>query len=402
MSKSFKVALFTLVSIFIFNTCIFSQDKDELYKELDLLGEVFSIVKDKYVEERPIKDLIYGAIKGIAQSLDSYSQFLKPEDYKELLVETEGEFGGLGIEITIKDGLLTIVSPIEGTPAYEAGLEAGDIIVKIEGKITKGITLQEAVKKLRGKPGTKVTITVLKEKDKRLMDVTITRAIIKIKDIKRVQILEDGIGYIRLTEFREDTPKQLDKALKDLKKKNMKGLILDLRNNPGGLLASAVEVASRFLEKGKVIVSTKSRTGESMVYKSSLSPVKILDIPMIVLINKGSASGSEIVAAALRENERAILMGEKSFGKASVQTVIPLSDGSALRLTTAKYYTPKGKSIHQNGITPDIVVLPKKVEEKEDVFERLKKEKEKFDYHKDYQLTRAVDLMKGLIIVSSK
>lgn len=379
-----------------------SKNKDTLYQELDLFGQVISIVEKKYVEEKDIKDLIYGALSGLANSLDSYSQFLKPEDYKELLVETEGKFGGLGIEITIRNGLLTIVSPIEDTPAFRAGLKAGDIIVKIDGEITKGITLYEAVKKLRGTPGTEVTLTILREKDNRLQDVKIIRDVIKIKDIRRALIIEDGVGYIKLTEFRETTAKDLDRALKKLKGEGMRALILDLRNNPGGLLVTAVEVASRFLENGKIIVSTKSRSGESLVYKSLKSPEKYLDIPMVVLINKGSASGSEIVAAALRENGRCVLLGEKSFGKASVQSVIPLADGSALRLTTAKYYTPKGKSIHEKGVEPDIVVTKEVSDEevKEDVFEKIKKGKEEFNYKKDYQLLRAMDLIRGLLVLS--
>jgi len=402
MRKKVLVGIAIIIFLFVFLP-VFSEKKEakgKLYKELDLLGEAFLIIKEKYVEEKSAKDLVYGAIAGMAHSLDPYSQFLKPEDYKELLVETEGEFGGLGIVITIKDGLLTIVSPLEDTPAYRAGLEPGDVIVKINGELTKGITLQEAVKELRGKPGTKVTITVLKDKTKELKDITIVRDIIKIKDIKRALVLENNIGYIKLAEFREDTAKELDKALEKLKKGKIKGLIVDLRNNPGGLLISAVEVASRFLPTGKLIVSTKSRYGESLKYKSLPCKIKILDIPMVVLINKGSASGSEIVAAALRENKRAILLGEKSFGKASVQSVIPLPDGSALRITTAKYYTPSGKSIHQKGVEPDILVSSKKIEAKEDVFEEIKKEK-KFDYRKDYQILRALDLLKGLIILSS-
>ncbi|MCK4809346.1 MAG: S41 family peptidase [Candidatus Omnitrophica bacterium] len=403
-----KIILFFLTAGILISSCCylgFSSNKDNnvIYKELDLLGEALSIVNKKYVEEKPFKDLIFGAIAGLTASLDSYSQFLKPEDYKELLVETKGKFGGLGIEITIKDGLLTIVSPIEDTPAFSAGLKAGDIIMKIEGEITKAITLHEAVRKLRGDPGTEITITILREEDKRLQDVTIVRAIIKIEDIRRALILEEGIGYIKLAEFRESTAKDLSKALKKLEKQGLNALILDLRNNPGGLLISAVEVSSRFLGDDKVVVSTKSRNQETIIYKSLHCPKKYLDIPMVVLINKGSASGSEIVAAALSENKRAILLGDKSFGKASVQSVIPLSDGSALRLTTAKYYTPQGRSIHQNGVEPHIFVVKEinESEEKEDVFDKLKKEKEEdFNYKKDYQLLRAVDLIRGLLVLS--
>jgi len=375
--------------------------KDDIYKKLDLFGEALAVIQKKYVEKASPKDLIYGALNGLLFSLDPYSQFLTPEDYKELLVETEGKFGGLGIEITMRNGLLTIVSPIEGTPAWEAGLKAGDIIVKIDGKLTKGITLNGAVKKLRGKPGTKVKLTILREKDRKIDEVTITRKIIKIKDIKRALILEDGIGYIRLTEFRENTAKDLSKALAKLKKEGMKALILDLRNNPGGLLNSAVDVASKFLKDGKLIVYTKSRTGREVKYTSLPEKDKFLNMPMVVMINRGSASGSEIVAAGLRENKRAILLGDRSFGKACVQTIIPLSDGSALRLTTAKYYTPLGHSIHEKGIHPDITVTKEKAQgKKEDVFKTIKGKK-KFDYTKDYQILRALDLIKGLLVLAS-
>jgi carboxyl-terminal processing protease len=375
-------------------------NKEDLYKELDILAEGLAVIENKYVEDKPPKDLIYGAMKGMLYSLDSYSQFLTPDEYKELLVETEGKFGGLGIEITIKDGLLTIVSPLEDTPAWQAGLKAGDIIVKIDGELTKGITLMEAVKKLRGDPGTKVTLTVLRAKGKKVEDIAITRGIIKIKDIKRAVILEDGIGYIKIAEFRENTPQDVIRALDKLEKEGMRGLIIDVRNNPGGLLFSAIGVSSLFLENGKVIVSTKSRSNEEKTYKATFFSKKYLDIPIVVLINRGSASGSEILASSLRENKRAILLGEKTFGKGSVQTIIPLSDGSALRLTTSKYYTPSGKSIHEKGIEPDIVVEEKEVEGKEDIFEKLEKEK-KFDYKKDYQILRALDLMRGLLVLSS-
>ena len=403
-----KKRSFIFIISFIFSLQItffgFAQDKEkvDIYRQLDLFGEALAAIQKKYVEEQSPKDLIYGAISGLLLSLDSYSQFLDPDAYKELLVETEGKFGGLGIEITIKDGFLTIVSPIEDTPAWGAGLKAGDIIVKIDGELTKGITLDQAVKKLRGKPGTKVTLTVLREKDRKFEEVTITRDIIKIQDIKRALILEDDIGYIRLAEFRESTARDLDRALKNLKEKGMKALILDLRNNPGGLLHSATEVSSRFLADDKLIIFTKSREGKKIEYKSLPLSQKHLDIPMVVMINKGSASGSEIVAAALRENRRAIILGETSFGKGSVQTVIPLSDGSALRLTTAKYYSPLGNSIHEKGVEPDITVTKEEVEEKiEDIFEKMREEKQEFNYKKDYQILRALDLIRGLLVLAS-
>lgn len=378
----------------------FGKEKDDLYRELEIFAEGLAVIEGKYVEEKTAEDLIYGAMRGLALSLDAYSQFLTPDDYKNLLVETEGKFGGLGIEITIRNGLLTIISPIEDTPAWRAGVEAGDVIIRIDGELTKEITLNGAVKKLRGEPKTEVTITVLREKSRKVEDITIVRDIIKIKDIKRPAILEDGIGYVKIGEFRETTSKDLSKALKKMEKDGLKALILDVRNNPGGLLNSAIDISSKFLEDGEVVVSTDSRTEEKRIYKSVPFGKKYLDIPLVVLINKGSASGSEILASALRENNRAILLGETTFGKGSVQTILPLSDGSAMRLTTSKYYTPSGESIHEKGVEPDIKVsreVAEKVEE--DVFENLDKKKE-FDYKEDNQILRALDLVKGLLILS--
>ena len=401
-----KVIIFVVVLIvaaFSFKVGLsFGEESDDLYREMEILAESLAIIDDKYVEDKPAQDLIYGAMEGLLMSLDSYSQFLDPEDYKNLIIETEGKFGGLGIEITMRDGLLTIVSPIEDTPAWDAGIEAGDIIVKIEGELTKGITLNEAVKKLRGKPGTDVTVTILREEDRSVEDITITRGIIKIDDIKRALILEDGIGYVKIAEFRETTSKDLGKALKDLDKEGLKALVLDVRNNPGGLLSSSIDVSSRFVKDGEVIVSTKSRSEAERFYRSVPLREKYTDIPIVVLINKGSASASEIVAAALRENKQAILLGETTFGKGSVQTIVPLSDGSAMRLTTSKYYTPSGTSIHEKGIDPDIVVVKKEIEEKkEDVFKQIDEKKDKsFDYTKDYQITRALDLVRGLLVLA--
>jgi len=377
----------------------FGKEKDDLYRELEIFAEGLAIIEGKYVEEKTAEDLIYGAMRGLTMSLDAYSQFLTPDDYKNLLVETEGKFGGLGIEITIRNGLLTIISPIEDTPAWHAGIEAGDIIIKIDDELTKDITLNSAVKKLRGDPKTEVTITILREKSRKVEDITIVRDIIKIKDIKRPTILEDGIGYVKIGEFRETTSKDLSKALKELEKEGLKALIIDVRNNPGGLLNSAIDISSKFLEDGKVVVSTDSRTEEKRVYKSVPFGKKYLDIPLVVLINMGSASGSEILATALRENNRAILLGETTFGKGSVQTILPLSDGSAMRLTTSRYYTPADKSIHEKGVEPDITVVKEVVEKvDEDVFENLDK-KQDFDYKKDTQILRALDLIKGLLIL---
>lgn len=401
MKKRFVVMIVVFALIFSSYLVGFSQGKEKevFYKELDLFAEGLSVIEKKYVEDKSPRDLIYGAMKGVLNSLDSYSQFLTPDEYKELMVETEGKFGGLGIEITIKDNILTVVSPIEDTPAWTAGVKAGDIIVKIDGELTKDITLNEAVKKLRGDPNTEVTLTVLREQDRKLKDIKVVRAIIKIKDIKRAQILEDKICYVRIAEFRESTAQDLDKALEKLDQEGMKGLILDVRNNPGGLLYSAIEVSSRFLEDGKIVVSTKSRSEEEKIFKSLELKKKYINIPMVVLMNKGSASGSEIVAAALRENKRAILLGETTFGKGSVQTIIPLSDASGLRLTTSKYYTPLGNSIHEKGINPDVVVEEKEAGEvKEDVFENIEKPQE-FNFKQDYQIVRALDLIRGLMVL---
>lgn len=394
------------------------QKADDLYKELELFSDAVSIIRTDYVEEKKSKDIIYGALKGMLASLDPYSQFMDPDTYNEMKVETEGEFGGIGIEITLKDDLLTIISPIDDTPAYKAGLKAGDKIVKIDGAITKDLTLIDAVKKLRGKPGTDVNIIVLRETDKKLLEFTITRAIIKIASIKRAEMLEPGIGYIRLTEFQENTPKDLSEALKKLEAENLKGLVLDIRNNPGGLLDVAVDVGGKFVQEGKVIVSTKGRVEAQNIEFKSKNKNKHLDYPMVVLINGGSASASEIVAGALQDYKRAILLGTKSFGKGSVQTVVPMSDGSAVRLTTSKYFTPKGRSIHGEGIMPDIVVeyeerspKDKEVDKETALLEKIMEGKEKTPEEKagekkkkelDNQLLRAVDVLKGIVIYSGK
>ncbi|MFC1667247.1 S41 family peptidase [Candidatus Omnitrophota bacterium] len=392
---------------------------DDLYKELELFSDTVAIIRSDYVEEAKSKDLIYGALKGMLSSLDPYSQFMDPDTYNEMRIETEGEFGGIGIEITIKDHLLTIIAPIDDTPAYNVGIKAGDKIVKIDGELTRGFTLIEAVKKLRGKPGTKVNITILRESEKKLLDFTIIRSIIKLESIKKVEVIESGIGYIRLMEFQEKTQRQLEESLQELEKKNIKALILDIRNNPGGLLDAAADAAEKFLEQGKVIVSTKGRTeNQNFVFKSK-NKNKHLQYPMVVLINGGSASASEIVAGAIQDHRRGIILGTKSFGKGSVQTVVPLSDGSAVRLTTSKYFTPKGKSIHGEGITPDIVVEYKEISKegkeedgdldifeelldtkKEDSEEKKKEEEKKREY--DNQVLSALDVLKGIIVYNER
>ncbi len=333
------------------------EKKEDLYSQVELFSYALTTIQSEYTDEPKSKDLIYGSLKGMLSSLDPHSQFLDPDDYKDLKTETEGKFGGLGIEISIRDGLLTVISPLEDTPAWKAGIKAGDKIVKIEDEITRDMTLSEAVKKLRGKPGTEVKITTLREDDFKIQELTITREVIHVQDIKDAQILEDKIGYVRLTEFREDSYKELHKALSKLKNDGANSLIFDLRNNPGGLLNVAIDITEEFLPAGKLIVSTKGRHPEQNTEtKSKNGNSDFTNWPMVVLINEGSASGSEILAGALKDNKRAIILGAKSFGKGSVQSVIPLPDGSGLRLTTSKYFTPSGKSIHGIGIVPDIEV----------------------------------------------
>jgi carboxyl-terminal processing protease len=326
----------------------------EMYEELKLFSEAISLVRKNYVEEMKPKELIYGSIKGMLGSLDPHSSFMTPEQYKEMQVDTKGEFGGIGIQIGIKDGMLTVIAPIEDTPAYRAGIQAGDKIVKINNDFTKDMSLQDAVSKMRGTPSSTVKITILREGWEKSRDFTITREVIKIKSVKS-KILEEGIGYIKINQFQEQTSSDLAQSMNTLLNDNISSLILDLRNNPGGLLNSAIDVSSHFLPSGKLVVFIKDKKGEKTDYRSHKSNGNST-IPMVILVNQGSASASEIVAGALKDWNRAVIIGTQTFGKGSVQSVVPLTDGSALRLTTAKYYTPKGISIQSTGITPDILV----------------------------------------------
>ena len=338
MSQAVKKFLITTTSLLMiislarFAICeVEKKDKitDDLYSQIELFSYALTTVQAAYVEEPSSKDLIYGSLKGMLGSLDPHSQFLSPEDFTDLKTETEGKFGGLGIEISIRDNLLTVISPIEDTPAWKAGIKPLDKIVKIDEESTKDITLSEAVKKLRGNPGSAVNLTIFRESEGKILELAITREIIHIHDVKDVMILGDNIGYIRLTEFREDSFKEFHKGLSALKEKGADSLILDLRNNPGGLLNIAIDITEEFLPEGQIIVSTKSRNpSQNSVSKSSNKNGAFLTWPMAVLINEGSASGSEILAGALKDNKRAITIGTKSFGKGSVQSVIPLPDGA--------------------------------------------------------------------------
>jgi len=412
----FAAVIFSFTKFAISGAVQEKKKNAELFRQVELLSDTLSIIQSDYVDEVKSQDMIYGALKGMLSSLDPHSQFMDPDTYNELKVDTEGKFGGLGIEITIKDSMLTVVTPIEDTPAWQAGIKANDRIVKINNELTRDMTLTDAVKKLRGKAGESVNITVLRESEKKLLEFKIVRDIIKIQDIKSARILEDGIGYIRLIEFRENTSTDIDKALEKLKKSGMNALILDLRNNPGGLLESAVEVTEKFIPKGNLVLSTKGRIASQNMEFFSQYNHPVWEIPLVVLINEGSASGSEIVAAALQDYKRALVMGVKSFGKGSVQTIIPLSDGSALRLTTSKYFTPSNKVIHGKGVIPDIIVTDGKIVEAagdkpitetkaQDIFDEIEKkeqtpaEKDLPDYKSDNQLIRAVDVLKAVKIM---
>ena len=323
------------------------------YENLESFTSVLAIVQKNYVEETATQELIEGAIDGMLSALDPHSAYLTPDSYKELQVDTEGTFGGLGIEITIRDDVLTVVSPIEDTPAYRAGVQAGDRIIKIEDELTKDMSLIDAVKKMRGKKGTRVTISLRREGVPRLIDVSIVREVIQIRSVKW-KMLEEGYAYIRITQFQDRTSGDLERTLSQLAQDHgpLRGMVLDLRNNPGGLLSQAVKVSDLFLDSG-LIVYTEGRL-ENQQQKYFARPGGDTETPMVVLINNGSASASEILAGAVQDHDRGVLLGTKTFGKGSVQTILPVDGGAALRLTTAMYFTPGGRSIQVTGIIPDI------------------------------------------------
>jgi carboxyl-terminal processing protease len=329
----------------------------ETYEELKTFTEVLAHVQKHYVEDVKTKDLVYGAIRGMLSTLDPHSAFMPPEVYKEVQVETKGEFGGVGIQIGMKDSRLTVIAPIDGTPAERAGVKAGDFIIKVNDESTKDMTLMDAVQKMRGPKGTKVTLTIQREGVAEPLVFGMVREVIKIESV-RFKMLEGNIGYVRLTQFQDQSAKDVASAVRKLHEQKMQSLILDLRNNPGGLLNSAVEVSEQFVGLSRLIVYIKTREGRKDDYISHIKE-QPEDYPVIVLVNEGSASASEIVAGALQDWGRAVVVGVQTFGKGSVQTILPLGDGSGLRLTTAKYYTPKGRSIHGIGIAPDILVKGK-------------------------------------------
>ena len=418
------------------------ETEESTYELLNLFGDVFERIKSDYVEEVTDKKLVESAINGMLSSLDPHSSYLDEKNFKEMQVQTKGEFGGLGIEVTMENGVVKVVSPIDDTPAFKAGVKAGDYITMIDGEQVMGMTLADAVSKMRGKVGTKIKLTLVRESQPEPIELSITRDVIRIQSIRAHA--EGDIGYVRITSFSEKTSDGLEEAVAKLKSevKNMKGLVLDLRNNPGGLLDQAIDVSDAFLEKGE-IVSTRDRIPENTKRYSATAGDILGGLPIVVLINNGSASASEIVAGALQDQKRAIILGTKSFGKGSVQTLIPLKDHGAIKLTTSRYYTPSGNSIQAKGIEPDIMVEAAKLvavsngldrseadlrgrlanddekksakilnaEEapfaKENGGKDTSKDKSKDDAHReptgkdDFQLARAIDLIRGLSVYNS-
>ncbi len=334
--------------------------EDEAFEKVGVMMQVLQLIRKDYVSSEKVSyhDLIYNAMQGMVRSLDPFSDFMPPEEYDAMVENTEGEFGGLGIIVSMKDDVLTIVAPIDGTPGSQAGLLAGDQIVRIEGESTEGIKLDEAIGKMRGAPGTKVTLTIRRPDSDAEREVTITRAVIPVHSVAGARRLAGGrIGYVRLTQFNDPTADELRQAVEGLESEGIEALIIDLRNNPGGLLTSAVEICSYFLEPNTLIVSTEGRQpSQKQEFRTQRRGYRFPRKPLALLINGGSASAAEIMAGCLKDWERAVLIGEKTFGKGSVQNVIPLPDGSALRLTTAMYYTPSRRVIHEHGVEPDVEV----------------------------------------------
>jgi carboxyl-terminal processing protease len=392
---------------------------DQTYQQLKVIVDVLELIKESYVEQIDPQKLVYGAAKGMVAELDDFSQFMEPDVYDRVKSDTEGEFGGIGIRVDSREGWLTVVTPIPNTPAWKAEMLPGDKIIKIEGESTKDLIIDEAIKKLRGKPGTQVKLTTAREADDKnaewiTRDLTLTRELIKAENVKW-RMLDQKTGYVKIVEFTGHATENFEKALNELKGKGMEALVLDLRYNPGGLLSSAVDISKMFMNGNKMIVYTKGRKPENyQEFKANTSaPYEML--PVVVLINRYSASASEIVAGAMQDNKRAVIVGERSFGKASVQSMIPLSDKSALRLTIAKYYTPSGKSIQHDaknetgGITPDIEIkVPLETEKKlvqggEEIYYPGKEEKDaksgkadkKKDGPRDEVLDRAIELLKA-------
>ncbi len=415
--KKINFVIFVFLASFLFKNVLANDESDqkkEVYKYLNLFGEAFEKIKNNYVEDVTVKDLIESAIEGMLTSLDPHSTYLNTEELDELRVQTKGEFGGLGIEVTLENGVVKVISPIDDTPASKAGIMAGDMITHLDGEPVLGMTLSEAVSLMRGKVGSKIKLKVVRNENENL-DIEIVRAIIELKSVK--SRIENEIGYIRVSSFNQRVDDEIKKAIKKFKSGDdqLIGYILDLRNNPGGLLDQAISVTDIFLEKGE-IVSTRGRNDSDTNRYSAVKSDLTDGLPLVVLINQGSASASEIVAGALQDHKRAIIMGTKSFGKGSVQTILPSGENVAIKLTTAKYYTPSGKSIQQTGINPDILVEQSELKpivtnsrQESDLKNSIENEqintndfeKKKSAEVSDYQLMRAFDLIAALNITKN-
>lgn len=404
------------VAAWIYAAAATDTRKDDPYDQFRSMAQVMEMIRANYVDGEKVsyQEMTYNALKGMVGSLDPHSQFMEPQAFKDMQDDTEGKFGGLGIVISMsKDGFLTVVAPMEDTPGARAGLLPGDRIIRIDGKVTEKMSLPEAVRLLRGEPGTKVTISVFRARAKdpgdRLKDHTIERAEIKVDSVKDAKIIEDGIGYVRITQFNEPTADEFEKALNELTKKGMTSLILDLRNNPGGLLDAAIKVSGKFLSRGEMVVSTEGRDPRQINRYRAGGGKKFSDILVVILINGGSASASEIVAGALQDLKHAVLVGETTFGKGSVQSILKMPDGAALRLTTAKYYTPSHKVIHEHGVVPDVIVPVSEEDEVKLAEQRARANlppeegaETKVEPIRDAQLDRAVDLLKGVSLFAKQ
>ena len=408
-----------------------ASENKSTYEQLSLFGDIFERIREKYVEEVNDEDLIRAAINGMLTSLDPHSSYLPPNDFDQMKVQTRGEFGGLGIEVTQEEGYVKVVSPIDDTPAFRAGIEAGDLITAVDGQSLLGLSLDEAVKLMRGPVGSEIVLTIFRDTIEEPYDVTIIRDTIKPLVVRHR--LEGDTAYVRLTTFNDQTYRGLEKAIKEMTKeaggiKNISGFVLDLRNNPGGLLSQAIKVSDAFLDKGEIVSTRSKHKGEGDRFnamRGDLAKGK----PIVVIINGGSASASEIVAGALQDHRRAIILGTKSFGKGSVQTIMPLQGNGAIRLTTSRYYTPSGRSIQAVGVVPDILVEPRKASEDDENSKktrseaslrgsltkelsetdkkRLDEEEEKLNekaklQREDYQLSYAIDLLRGFSVLQEK
>jgi carboxyl-terminal processing protease len=412
-----------LVGTQVYFQSVGAAEKDDPYPNLKLFSLVLERVRQDYVDGDKVsyQDLIHGAMKGMLSTLDPHSEFMDAPKYDELKKDTQGEFGGVGIVISVKDGHLTVVAPIEDTPGFRAGILSGDRIIRIDGRSTEKLPLADAVKKLRGEPGSKVDVTVLRPTVNIVTNYTLQRAAIKVDTVKDINgrrefpLSENKIGYVRLTQFGEPTAEDFEDALRKLEKKGMEALVLDLRNNPGGLLDSAVKIVEKFVPRGTLVVSTEGRGSmQRSEYRATGRNVRP-GIPIAVLVNGSSASAAEIVSGALQDltvkgSCKAVILGEQTFGKGSVQSILPLQDGSALRLTTAKYYTPSHKVIHEKGVTPDIIVTMTDEEEHQLFLKRTpggiesaeEKDRERIKNARDVQLDRAMDLLKGLSVYGKR